>query len=545
MRPKLILLSVPVIALIAFCNVARGQDTTYVGATGNFPACNVCHSSSSLPEFTQWMGTAHATAYDSALAVVKNSAECLQCHTTGWDTTKANLGADDFVVVDPDTEGARFNISFVSAEDSTNFLKKANVQCEACHGPASFHPTNTTEKPPTRIDAEQCGQCHQDEHHPFIEEWRQSKHAISNTHASGFLQGKFRNDPNCSGCHTFQGFIQFVGTTTADTLNLEPDVVGPGDNSLPIVCATCHDPHDAKHEGQLRLEVVDLCAKCHQPEEAAPPETPHHSTASVFDGVGAYEFEGVTFRKQSTHQLMPLIQEKKCVACHVHMEPFDGSDPNNPIPAVTGHTFNPRINACTQSGCHVGGLVETGGREFNHRGRQAFTENLVDSLTTILASIETDILPTATAEDSFDYQIGLFNLEYVENEGSHGVHNANYVEDILTNTIAFLDTAIMGPTSVEETDGFDGVPVSFELYQNFPNPFNPATHIRFDVPTASHVKLTIYNALGQVVETLVDERLAAKSYEVDFNASHLSSGLYFYRVEAANFISVKKMLLLK
>lgn len=87
------------------------------------------------------------------------------------------------------------------------------------------------------------------------------------------------------------------------------------------------------------------------------------------------------------------------------------------------------------------------------------------------------------------------------------------------------------------------VPASYELEQNFPNPFNPSTNIRFAVSQAGPVRLMVYNVLGQLVATLVDEPLAAGKYQVDFDASQLGSGIYFYRIEAGSFSEVKKMLL--
>lgn len=95
-----------------------------------------------------------------------------------------------------------------------------------------------------------------------------------------------------------------------------------------------------------------------------------------------------------------------------------------------------------------------------------------------------------------------------------------------------------------ETIG-DMVPEGYMLSQNYPNPFNPTTKISFAVPQKSHVVLSVYNAIGQIVETLVDEELSANIYEVDFNAALLPSGIYFYTIRADNFNSVKKMLLLK
>ncbi len=89
------------------------------------------------------------------------------------------------------------------------------------------------------------------------------------------------------------------------------------------------------------------------------------------------------------------------------------------------------------------------------------------------------------------------------------------------------------------------VPGTFALEQNFPNPFNPSTTIRYSVPKAGMVSLKIYNVLGQEVRTLVGQRQSAGSYSVTFDASRLASGVYFYRLSAGSFNSVKKMLLLK
>jgi ligand-binding sensor domain-containing protein len=88
-------------------------------------------------------------------------------------------------------------------------------------------------------------------------------------------------------------------------------------------------------------------------------------------------------------------------------------------------------------------------------------------------------------------------------------------------------------------------PNEFMLSQNYPNPFNPSTKITFTLPKTELVKLQVYNTLGQVVGNLVDDRLQAGSHEVEFNASHLPSGVYFYRLQAGEYVDVKKMILLK
>ncbi len=99
-------------------------------------------------------------------------------------------------------------------------------------------------------------------------------------------------------------------------------------------------------------------------------------------------------------------------------------------------------------------------------------------------------------------------------------------------------------TSVEENK-LSSTPADFNLSQNYPNPFNPSTKIIYSVAQPSQVKLIVTNILGQVVETLVDEFRSAGTFEVNFNAENLSSGLYIYSLEAGSTFISKKMTLLK
>jgi len=89
------------------------------------------------------------------------------------------------------------------------------------------------------------------------------------------------------------------------------------------------------------------------------------------------------------------------------------------------------------------------------------------------------------------------------------------------------------------------IPDEFTLSQNYPNPFNPATKIRFALPNSSFAKLIVYDMLGREIETLVNQQLNAGTYEVDWSADKFSSGVYFYRLEAGDFVSDKKMVLIK
>ncbi len=101
-----------------------------------------------------------------------------------------------------------------------------------------------------------------------------------------------------------------------------------------------------------------------------------------------------------------------------------------------------------------------------------------------------------------------------------------------------------------ETDTDLPMPTEFDLKQNYPNPFNPTTRIAFAVPRQGHVRLDVFNLLGQKVRTLVDEDLPAGNHSVEFDGtdnygSPVASGIYFYRITTADDTDSKKMLLLK
>jgi len=110
--------------------------------------------------------------------------------------------------------------------------------------------------------------------------------------------------------------------------------------------------------------------------------------------------------------------------------------------------------------------------------------------------------------------------------------------DIFGGTYTFTQA----PSAVNDPAG---VPAKFELSQNYPNPFNPSTTINYTLANTANVKLTIVNALGQTVATVVNEQKPAGSHTVTFNGSNLSSGVYFYTLNAGSFTEVKKMMLMK
>ncbi len=131
-----------------------------------------------------------------------------------------------------------------------------------------------------------------------------------------------------------------------------------------------------------------------------------------------------------------------------------------------------------------------------------------------------------------------FAHEVFDNQGSNHAIDATPIDGVSYT----LDFSLI-PTDIERISS--QVPTSYELKQNFPNPFNPSTTISFNIPEPGFARLQIVNILGQVVETLVDEQVQPGQYEVVFDAHALPSGMYYYRLSTEQFIQTRQMTLLK
>jgi hypothetical protein len=99
----------------------------------------------------------------------------------------------------------------------------------------------------------------------------------------------------------------------------------------------------------------------------------------------------------------------------------------------------------------------------------------------------------------------------------------------------------LGPSGLKGSNILTG----FILYQNYPNPFNPVTKIRYKLGSRQFVLLKVFDLFGRETATLVNEQEPAGEYEIEFNASGLASGIYFYKIQAGNYFSAKKLILLK
>jgi hypothetical protein len=138
-----------------------------------------------------------------------------------------------------------------------------------------------------------------------------------------------------------------------------------------------------------------------------------------------------------------------------------------------------------------------------------------------------------------------YQVQYYTKSLSSGEHLIEAIAyDTSGNTAKDAANVIMPlSTSVEKTS--KKISNNYILDQNYPNPFNPTTSINYQLPITGHVTLKVYDILGREIATLVNKTLSKGSHNVNWNATNLTSGVYFYQLRAGNYISTKKMLLLK
>ncbi len=155
-------------------------------------------------------------------------------------------------------------------------------------------------------------------------------------------------------------------------------------------------------------------------------------------------------------------------------------------------------------------------------------------------------------------QVFKFGIGGGDNESGFGLNHLENIDDATATATIHTQFGSINPTKYNRWDFTNGVPKttgvnqlsngivkSYSLDQNFPNPFNPSTTISYSIPQEGYVTLKVFNVLGQQVQTLVSQKQKVGSYSVMFDASRLSSGIYFYQISSGNFISTKKLVLLK
>lgn len=222
---------------------------------------------------------------------------------------------------------------------------------------------------------------------------------------------------------------------------------------------------------------------------------------------------------------------------------------DNEVNAVTGFTA---INRNSVGGLRTGGAVFTLGVKSNISVKTAIAKQwlVIPQGAKLLSLINT-------------FQGNIGTLSFLAQSSNPAVTTAEIIGTSVKLTPLTTGEAVITVTAIDaanndffaysfsvdsrmtDVETAEAIPTEFALMQNFPNPFNPTTNIKFALPTESNVSLKIYNVLGEEVATLINKVMPAGFHTYNFDATRLSSGMYIYRIEAGSFVQVKKMLLMK
>jgi hypothetical protein len=472
---------------------------TYLGIN----ACAACHSGSFLgvPKiYPTYTNTAHATFFTKAIDGLESSyysKSCIACHVDGYDTNSFanNGGFDDMATLYGWTFPAVLtNGNWASMPAELQGL--ANIQCENCHGPGSQHMfshgvTGNTNAISISYGAGACTQCHDaTPNHIKGAEWNNSIHARTTRTPSGPTR------PACVRCHTAPGFVGYMS-------NLG-NTNGYGTNTVyeAITCQACHDPHDASNPHQLRAgpnitlpdgaAVVSItnagsggfCMNCHQGRNGSVTNStvqyptlkntwaggnsfgPHDGPQSeMLEGINA-----VTYGKVIPSAAHRYAITNTCVGCH--MQTVAATDPA--FLQAGGHTFHmtydvvtggvtntlDKVDVCVQ--CH-GPITsfDMVRQDYNGdgviEGVQTEVQHLLDKLSTLLPT-SSGVLdglvksPSPTTNWVSKYLNAAYNWQFVNNDGSKGIHNAPFAVGLLKASIGDLTGDVNG----------DGLPDSWQ-----------------------------------------------------------------------------------
>jgi hypothetical protein len=167
-----------------------------------------------------------------------------------------------------------------------------------------------------------------------------------------------------------------------------------------------------------------------------------------------------------------------------------------------------------------------GETEFQHVFRKAFPNTTGTSI--------------AGTSGNFQYTF-TYKVDPVWRDSS--MHTVAFIQNDNNKEVLNSGSGINGLTGIAPVAGI--TPDRFSLSQNYPNPFNPTTNISFSIPTSGDVRLAVFDAMGRQVALLANGKFEAGTYNIDFNASSLASGIYFYTLSAGEFTQTKKMMLIK
>ena len=387
-KKRLVLVVLPIVfvavLLAVFYQLGALADETgtrspadYVGSD----SCETCHA----PSYAGWSATHHPDAWVTLNMSPLKVEACEKCHVTG--------------------HGDVAHGGFDPTNDSP--VSRRGIQCEACHGPGSDHVT--TEDPADiqmSYSAAVCGAiCHQEEHHPYFEEWNQSGHSMSLMSLKGATGAA---EDSCLECHSADYVLADISS--------KPTIQSA---EYAVTCALCHDPHNAANPNQLRWPKDELCDRCHNPDAAIPGDPIFHPQSSMRDGRSGAPILGEAF--------MPDVE---CADCHIYMDKSSN---------ITGHSFAQKPEACVE--CH-----STVPPIYSPELAQAqIAQWRSETWTRIIEVQEKVVLAKGSIEDAPSYgfsegtiQIAAgfydeanYSLTFVVADGSGGAHNPAFVEDLL------------------------------------------------------------------------------------------------------------------
>lgn len=417
----------------------------YADAAAGLTVCGKCH----VGKQSEWVTTGHAAAWQGLQDSGHAQEHCEGCHTVN------ELGNPS------DADGGW------SATADTRYH---DVQCESCHGAGQSHADNPDASQPfaslaVGLDpAVGCAECHSGAHHPFVDEWSQSAHAT----VVGFAADR----AECAACHRGQATLEAWG---------EHDEYVEQDDAehLPVVCGVCHDPHETRHEGQLRFPVQTtaieshLCARCHNRSTIPNPESshglePHAPEAALLVGDAGWfppnsEIDEGEIRGTHGSDANPGL----CATCHVVAYEITDQETGEFVFNSTGHLFAamPCVDAqgvpvpgdcevstaarsfegCTGAGCHGDATAAF----------SAFTsgvtavEDAADDLIAMLEQVDPDLEAAGgeidPADPTFTVAEGaFFNYNLAIHGGdvrASAVHNPFLVEALLLASITAVEDA--------------------------------------------------------------------------------------------------------
>lgn len=416
----------------------------YYDQANKATVCGSCHAEISA----RWSATKHASAWAGLQASGSATGVCEACHSVN------NLGnaVTDTLVGSRSTKDARYH----------------DVQCESCHGPGLTHASDptSTNRPLASIKADTnltngCGECHTGVHEPFVNEWKQTNvtglsHSIVQSGTAG------NTDLTCAGCHTAQGALNAFGVNENYAEKLATSAITAA-NALPLVCATCHDPHGSPNAHQLRFSISaaniddNLCIKCHQrradPSQVTTRNSVHSPEGPTLLGLAGWFPPGMSAGDSiiGTHGT-PSRNPELCATCHVARFTATAKAGNfvfqatghrfiaapcadaNGVPTdaqtctITGKTFR----SCVSGSCHASETV-------------ARTLYLTDSsrVLQLVTSLNSALAKVALAKPA-DCKLGgaiytsclgsQFNVSLAQSPGGF-VHNPFLIEQLLVASI--------------------------------------------------------------------------------------------------------------